>query len=71
MIGKRVLGGCGVLIAVLAGLAFSPWALAPGRSDPSLLGVPWALWVGITISSCISICVAVAANVPGRGDDPS
>ncbi len=68
---RWVLGACGAVTAALAGLAFSPWALAPGQSEPTLAGVPWALWVGIVISSCITVCVAVAAWVVDDGGTPS
>lgn len=65
---RWVLRVCGLAAAALAALALSPWSLAPGRTQPTLAGAPWSFWIGIAISSAITVIVAIAAVAVG-GDD--
>lgn len=50
----------GVIVTVLAAIAFTPLVIPYGVTEPYVIGLPRTLWSGLLISICIYIVLVVA-----------
>lgn len=65
---KRAWPACVVAAGLLLALAYSPWVLAPGVTEPWLWGLPRTLWSGLMIAFGIVVVTAIGVWVYPRGE---
>jgi hypothetical protein len=61
---------CILMAALLAAVGLSPLVIPPGVSKPSLLGMPYSLWTGLIVTSCLVLLTYIGSRVhPGNNNE--
>ena len=54
---------CCTVFYILSGLTFSPLILSPGRTEPSLGGVPYTLWTTVVLGFALLLLTFIGTRV--------
>lgn len=62
---------CCLAAVLLAVVTFTPLVIPEGRSTPTLVGLPYTLWVGVLVSLVFVVLTFVGTRVhpDGKGRD--
>jgi hypothetical protein len=60
---------CILMAGLLAALGLSPLVIPPGVFKPSVLGMPYTLWTGIIVTSCLVLMTYIGSRVHPGGDN--
>lgn len=60
---KAIWYACTASVILLCALCFTPLVIPAGESQPTLLGLPRSLWLGLLIYSIIVLLTFVAIRV--------
>ncbi|MEM1134342.1 MAG: hypothetical protein AAGI07_00785 [Bacteroidota bacterium] len=63
---------CQALAMLLMLATFSPWVISSGTFEPSVMGLPYSLWIGILISILLVLLTFWATKIhPDRKNTAS
>jgi len=62
---------CVVAVILIIVVTFSPLIIAPGKIDPSLLGMPFTLWTSILTTIALVVLTYLGGRVSPNDEEES